>query len=143
MKPFDKKVPLSCCGEKMTELVANSTDAAVEKHVPVVSVSGNAVHVEVGSVAHPMTDEHLIAFVCLVTEKGYQIAELTSADKPEADFAIAEGDRAIKVLRVLQPARSVGRRGLGPLSGASWARLALCAAAFFYRRCSCVVETGA
>ena len=84
VKPFDKKVPLSCCGEKMTELVANSTDAAVEKHVPVVSVSGNAVHVE-------------IAFVCLVTEKGYQIAELTSADKPEADFAIAEGDRAIKV----------------------------------------------
>ena len=82
---------------KMSELVANSTDAAVEKHVPVVSVSGNAVHVEVGSVAHPMTDEHLIAFACLVTEKGYQIAELTSADKPEADFAIAEGDRAIKV----------------------------------------------
>ena len=38
VKPFDKKVPLSCCGEKMTELVANSTDAAVEKHVPVVSV---------------------------------------------------------------------------------------------------------
>ena len=50
VKPFDKKVPLSCCGEKMTELIANSTDAAVEKHVPVVSVSGNAVHVEVGSV---------------------------------------------------------------------------------------------
>lgn len=97
VKPFDKKVPLSCCGEKMSELVANSTDAVVEKHVPVVSVSGNAVHVEVGSVAHPMTDEHLIAFVCLVTEKGYQIAELTSADKPEADFAVAEGDRAIKV----------------------------------------------
>ncbi len=39
-----------------------------------------------------MTDEHLIAFICLVTEKGYQIAELTSADKPEADFAIVEGD---------------------------------------------------
>ena len=97
VKPFDKKVPLSCCGEKMTELVANSTDAAVEKHVPVVSILGKAVHVEVGSVVHPMTDEHLIAFVCLVTEKGYQIAELTSADKPEADFAIAEGDRAIKV----------------------------------------------
>ena len=57
----------------------------------------HAVHVEVGSVVHPMNDEHLIAFVCLVTEKGYQIAELTSADKPEADFAIAEGDRAIKV----------------------------------------------
>ena len=81
VKPFDKKVPLSCCGEKMTELVANSTDAAVEKHVPVVSISGNAVHVEVGSVVHPMTDEHLIAFVCLVTEKGYQIAPQRPTDR--------------------------------------------------------------
>lgn len=97
VKPFDKGVPLVCCGEKMEELTANTTDGATEKHVPVVTVSGNAVHVEVGSVAHPMTEEHLIAFICLVTEKGYQIAELTAADAPAADFALAEGDRAIKV----------------------------------------------
>ena len=42
VKPFDKKAPLSCCGEKMSELVANSTDAAAEKHVPVVTVDGAA-----------------------------------------------------------------------------------------------------
>ena len=97
VKPFDKKAPLSCCGEKMSELVANSTDAAAEKHVPVVTVDGAAVHVEVGSVEHPMTDEHLIAFICLVTEKGYQVAELSSADKPQADFAVAAGDAPVKV----------------------------------------------
>ena len=97
VKPFDKGVPLFCCGEKMEELAANTTDAATEKHAPVVTVEGSAVHVEVGSVAHPMTEEHLISFICLVTEKGYQIAELTAADAPAADFALAEGDRAVKV----------------------------------------------
>lgn len=40
IKPFDAGVPLVCCGEKMTELTANTTDAAVEKHVPVVRVDG-------------------------------------------------------------------------------------------------------
>ena len=86
IKPFDAGVPLVCCGEKMTELTANTTDAAVEKHVPVV-----------GSTLHPMTPEHYITFICLVTKNGYQIVELTPEDAPVADFAIAEGDEALKV----------------------------------------------
>ncbi|MEG0476655.1 MAG: desulfoferrodoxin family protein [Raoultibacter sp.] len=95
IKPFDSGVPLVCCGEKMTELVANTADAAVEKHVPVVTVQGNTVHVAVGSVPHPMTPEHYITFVCLETKKGYQIAQLTPEDAPAADFALAEGDEAV------------------------------------------------
>ena len=87
IKPFDAGVPLVCCGEKMTELTANTTDAAVEKHVPVVRVDGSNVHVEVGRTLHPMTPEHY----------GYQIVELTPEDAPVADFAIAEGDEALKV----------------------------------------------
>ena len=43
VKPFDKKVPLSCCGEKMVELRANDTDGAKEKHVPQVVVDGSTV----------------------------------------------------------------------------------------------------
>ena len=97
IKPLDAGVPLVCCGEKMTELVANTTDAATEKHVPVVTVNGAAVHVQVGEVEHPMTEEHLISFIVLVTEKGYQVAELTAADKPVAEFAVAEGDKPVKV----------------------------------------------
>ena len=81
----------------MTELVANTTDAATEKHVPVVTVDGANVHVEVGSTLHPMTEEHLIAFIVLVTEKGYQVAQLTAADEPKADFAVAAGDKPLKV----------------------------------------------
>lgn len=82
IKPFDAGVPLVCCGEKMTELTANTTDAAVEKHVPVVRVDGSNVHVEVGSTLHPMTPEHYITFICLVTKNGYQIVELTPEDAP-------------------------------------------------------------
>ncbi|MEG1516987.1 MAG: desulfoferrodoxin family protein [Raoultibacter sp.] len=97
VKPFDAGVPLVCCGDKMEELIANTVDAAVEKHVPVVTIEGNAVQVAVGSVAHPMTEEHYITFVCLETKKGYQIARLTPADQPAASFAVAEGDAPVAV----------------------------------------------
>ena len=82
--------------EKMVELRANDTDGAKEKHVPQVVVDGSTVHVKVGEVAHPMTPEHLIAFIVLVTEKGYQIAPLTAQDAPEATFALAAGDAPVK-----------------------------------------------
>jgi desulfoferrodoxin len=52
--------PVTCCGDVMTEIVPNSTDAAQEKHVPVIEVNGNVVTVTVGSTLHPMTDEHYI-----------------------------------------------------------------------------------
>lgn len=97
IKPFDSGVPLVCCGDEMEELVANTQDAALEKHVPVITVDGNKVHVEVGSVPHPMIDEHYITFVCLVTEKGYQIAPLKPGQEPQADFALVDGDKAVKV----------------------------------------------
>ena len=47
-----------CCGKPMKELIPCTTDAAVEKHVPVVSREGDVVTVTVGSVAHPMLEEH-------------------------------------------------------------------------------------
>lgn len=97
VKPFDSGVPLVCCGEAMEELTANTVDAAVEKHIPVVSIDGNQIHAEVGSVAHPMLAEHYITFVCAVTEKGYQFAALKPEEEPKADFALAEGDTLLKV----------------------------------------------
>ena len=56
---------LICCGEPMRALEANTTDAAQEKHVPVVEINGNLVTVSVGSVMHPMMDEHHIAWIAL------------------------------------------------------------------------------
>ena len=56
-------VPVVCCGEPMNKLEANTVDAAREKHVPVVNVDGSKVSVRVGSVEHPMMDEHYIELI--------------------------------------------------------------------------------
>ena len=90
-------VPVVCCGEKMKELVPGAVDAAKEKHVPAVSVDGNLVKVSVGSVEHPMTEAHHIAFIVLETNKGFQKVDLAHDGKPEAVFALAEGEKAVAV----------------------------------------------
>ena len=88
-------VPMMCCGEKMTELVPGTSDGAFEKHVPAVSVDGNTVTVKVGEVEHPMMENHYIQWVVLETKNGAQIHYLKPGKKPEAVFALAEGDEAI------------------------------------------------
>ena len=88
VKVHDAGVPLVCCGEKMKELIAGESDGAAEKHVPAYSENGGRVLVEVGSVAHPMTEEHSINFIALETKKGYQIAYLRAGEKPEAEFSV-------------------------------------------------------
>lgn len=90
-------VPTICCGEEMFELIPGTTDAAVEKHVPVVSIEGNKVDVVVGSVVHPMTPEHYIQWILLETKSGYQVKELTPTCEPKASFVLAEGDEIVAV----------------------------------------------
>ena len=85
-------VPLICCGEPMEEIVAGTTDAAVEKHVPVYEVKDNKVVVTVGSVEHPMLDVHYIEWVSLQTKQGNQRKALKPGDAPKVEFAICEGD---------------------------------------------------
>ena len=50
----DAGVSMYCCGEPMTELKANTSEGAAEKHLPVMECSENEVTVKVGSVYHPM-----------------------------------------------------------------------------------------
>lgn len=84
-----------CCGEKMVKLNANSTDAATEKHVPVVTVEKDKVSVCVGSVTHPMTEEHSIEWVALETDQGVAVHYLKGT--PETSFALAEGEKVVRV----------------------------------------------
>ena len=63
VKLVDSGVPMVCCGRPMNEIKANTTDASQEKHVPVVEVKGKVVNVKIGSVPHPMVEEHYIQFV--------------------------------------------------------------------------------
>ena len=69
-------VPVMCCGQKMTEIVPGTTDGAYDKHVPVVTLEGNKVIVEVGSVEHPMVEAHYIQWIAIETAKGRQRVKL-------------------------------------------------------------------
>ena len=86
-------VPVMCCGKPMVELVPGTTDAAQEKHVPVVTVEGNKVTVRVGSVDHPMTAEHYITFIDVVTCCGVHHRILTPDSAPVAEFLLADGEK--------------------------------------------------
>jgi len=86
-----------CCGEAMKELVANTTDGAKEKHVPVFEVKDGVVCVQVGSVAHPMQAEHFIDFVALRTKSGCQIKKLHPGEEPKACFAVLPDDEVLGV----------------------------------------------
>lgn len=97
VKVSDSQVPVFCCGEAMKELVANTTDAATEKHVPVVQHDGQYIKVEVGSTLHPMTPEHFIQWIVLETDQGYTIHHLTADDEPKTAFVLNEGEKALAV----------------------------------------------
>lgn len=84
-KLVDSSVPVVCCGEKMEELIPNTVDASGEKHVPVVTrIDENTIKVQVGSVLHPMSEEHHIAFIYVETERGGIRVNLEHTASPEA-----------------------------------------------------------
>ena len=96
-KIHDAGVPVICCGQKMKELIPGTVEASVEKHVPVAVVEGRQVKVEIGSVAHPMAEEHHIAWVYLETSEGGQQKELIPGSEPVVTFALAEGEKPVAV----------------------------------------------
>lgn len=91
----DSGVAVVCCGDEMTYLAPNTVDAATEKHVPVVELEGNRVRVFVGSVEHPMLEEHYIQWIYLLTDKGFHVRQLVPAQKPYAEFELPEGEIAL------------------------------------------------
>ena len=86
----DKGVPMVCCGEEMAELVPNTVEASTEKHLPSVTVTGDSISVQVGSVAHPMEEEHHIAFVYVETERGGQRKCLKVGEEPKLTFSFKD-----------------------------------------------------
>ena len=91
----NKGVPVICCGQKMTKLIPGTSDGAAEKHVPVIAVDGSHVTVSVGSVAHPMVEEHWIQWIALETTGGNQRKELHPGDEPKAVFLVPEEDEIV------------------------------------------------
>ncbi|MDR1797214.1 MAG: desulfoferrodoxin [Clostridiales Family XIII bacterium] len=88
----DAGVPPFCCGEKTQLLSAGAVDAAAEKHVPVIEKDpdGHHITVKVGSVTHPMTEEHYIQFIVVVVGNKSQVVSLTPSDAPEAIVTVED-----------------------------------------------------
>jgi superoxide reductase len=78
---------LVCCGDNMEQLVPNTTDAAVEKHVPVALRKDGKIYVEVGAVAHPMVDVHYIEWIAVAGDEGIERINLVPGVEPSAVFA--------------------------------------------------------
>jgi superoxide reductase len=81
---------LVCCGKPMTKLEPNTTDAAVEKHVPIAVRRDGKIYVDVGSVVHPMTEQHYIEWIAVVTDAGTERISLSPSDEPKAVFCDKE-----------------------------------------------------
>lgn len=82
----DSNVRVMCCGKPMEELVANTTDGATEKHVPVVDVKENSVTVTVGEVLHPMTEDHYIMWIHVFTNLKEYHFNLIPGMEPKVTF---------------------------------------------------------
>ena len=82
---------LVCCGHPMTLQVENTVEASKEKHIPVVTKIEGGIHVNVGSVAHPMEEKHYIEWIeLLMGDKKVFRKNLKPGDKPEACFKAKE-----------------------------------------------------
>ncbi len=77
---------LVCCGKPMNLLVANTEDAAVEKHVPKIERTEEGIAVNIGAVDHPMDADHYIEWIEIVTENKTKTVYLAPGDAPRAVF---------------------------------------------------------
>ena len=81
----------ACCNQPMALLAENTTDAAVEKHVPVVEQIEGGYKVTVGSVAHPMEEDHYIEWIELIADGKSYRQFLEPGGEPEATFHVCGG----------------------------------------------------
>ena len=91
----DSGVTPICCGTDMDVLTANTTEAATEKHIPVIEINDNIAKVTVGEVLHPMEEEHYIEWIYLETNKGIKRKNLHPKEEPTAYFALLEDETVI------------------------------------------------
>ncbi len=79
---------LVCCDQPMKLMEENTTDAALEKHVPVIEKTDDGIKVKVGSVPHPMQEEHYIEWIELIADGQAYRQFLNPGQEPEAVFHI-------------------------------------------------------
>lgn len=93
----DSSVNITCCGEVMEEIVANTTEAATEKHIPVYTENENEVTITVGETIHPMEENHYIKWIHLETNKGNYHFNLKPGMEPMIKFKKDENETILKI----------------------------------------------
>ena len=92
----ETKVPMICCGDTMSEIIPKTNeDGLSEKHIPVINLKKGKLVVNIGEIPHPMTSEHFIEWVAIVTNKGNQRKCLKPGDAPIVTFML-EKDELVK-----------------------------------------------
>lgn len=91
----DSGVIPTCCGTTMTRLTENTSDGAGEKHVPVIYRDDMKVNVKVGEMAHPMTPEHHIVWIALITSCGLYIIDVAKEKCAEAVFFLKRDEKVL------------------------------------------------
>ena len=91
----EAKGKLNCCGDEMKLMKENDTDGATEKHVPVIEATDQGVKVTVGSVAHPMEEDHFIEWIEIINGDYVNRKYLKPGDKPEAEFYVKYSDKLV------------------------------------------------
>lgn len=86
---------LNCMGNKFEVLDPSKAEGAGEKHLPEVKIDGRLVTVQVGSVSHPMTEEHSIEWIYLETKEGCQLKKLNANQAPSAQFSLSPNDEPV------------------------------------------------
>lgn len=89
-------VPLFCCGKPMAEMIKNTEDAAEEKHVPIIEKTENEILVKVGSVQHPMDEDHYIEWIELITKDRIYRKHLKPGQNPEAKFSKIDSEFEVR-----------------------------------------------
>ena len=82
---------LVCCNQPMVKLIAKTEDEGLEKHVPVVEETENGVKVKVGSIEHPMEENHYIEWIEIITPDRVLRKFLNPGEKPVKEFTIRAG----------------------------------------------------
>lgn len=89
---------LVCCGKEMILQTENTSDGALEKHVPVVEINNDKIRVRIGEVAHPMEESHYIEWIEVISGGRSYKTFLNPGDLPEAEFCVADfnGDLIVR-----------------------------------------------
>ncbi|MBL6991884.1 MAG: desulfoferrodoxin [Bacteriovoracaceae bacterium] len=87
---------LVCCGQPMGHQNENTTEAAVEKHIPTVSFSSGELAVKVGSTSHPMADDHYIEWIELVNKDTIYRQHLSPGGEPSYNFKVEHNNYVVR-----------------------------------------------